>query len=267
MIRQPAVAGSFYPANQSELSALVDSMLQQESEVHITKGIIVPHAGYVYSGSVAGKVFGQTKIPKRVIIIGPNHSGVGANIAVSGADSWATPLGNIPISTNLRNELLAAISAAVIDDQAHRSEHSIEVMLPFLLKKQPELEILPISLSQLSLAACLQFGSAIAAIIKQQNNEVLLLASTDMNHFASAEQSKELDFMAINAMTSYDPQRLYQVVRENRISMCGVLPTITVMQAAHDLGATDCKLINYAHSGQVNGDNNRVVGYAGLVLN
>ncbi|MEA3543884.1 MAG: AmmeMemoRadiSam system protein B [Thermodesulfobacteriota bacterium] len=266
MQRQPAVAGSFYPANREELSTQVDSFLNSGTEARKVKGLIVPHAGYVYSGAVAGEVFGLASIPKQVVLIGPNHHGVGDSIAVSGADSWETPLGNIPIATTLRDQLVAGITPLTIDDQAHKFEHSLEVMLPFLLRRQPELQIVPISLGRLSLADCLQLGSSLAEELKHWKNEALLLASTDMNHFSSAERSEKLDFMAIDAMTDYDPQRLYQVVGENQISMCGVLPTVTVMQAANDLGARECRLIRYAHSGQVNGDNSRVVGYAGLIL-
>ncbi|MCD6581034.1 MAG: AmmeMemoRadiSam system protein B [Desulfuromusa sp.] len=266
MIRQPAVAGSFYPANPEELSVQLDSFLNTEHKSRNVKGLIVPHAGYIYSGAVAGEVFAAADIPQQVILIGPNHHGTGENIAVSGADSWATPLGEIPVATALRDQMVNDIPALSIDDQAHRYEHSLEVMLPFLLRRQPELEIVPIVLGHLSLTDCLQFGTALARTLKNWKKEVLLLASTDMNHFSSAAISEKLDFMAIEAMTAYEPQRLFQVVRENQISMCGVLPTVAVMQAAHDLGARECQLVRYAHSGQVNGDNSSVVGYAGLIL-
>ena len=266
MIRQPAVAGSFYPANPEELAAQLDSFLNVGSEPSKAKGLIVPHAGYIYSGAVAGEVFATAEIPRQVVLIGPKHHSAGANIAVSGADSWITPLGDIPIATALRDQLVTNISALSVDDQAHKYEHSLEVMLPFLLRRQPELQIVPIALGQLSLTGCLQLGTSLAQTLKNWKDEVLLLASTDMNHFSSAEISEKLDFMAIDAMRAYDPQRLYQVVRENQISMCGVLPTVTVMQAAHELGARECRLVRYAHSGQVNGDYNSVVGYAGLTL-
>lgn len=266
MIRQPAVAGSFYPANPEELLVQLDSFLSTRHESRKVKGLIVPHAGYIYSGAVAGEVFAMAEIPKQVVLIGPNHHGTGENIAVSGADSWATPLGDVPVATVLRDQIVNDIPVLSIDDQAHRYEHSLEVMLPFLLRRQPELQIVPIVLGQLSLSDCLQLGTALAQTLKTWEKEVLLLASTDMNHFSSAETSEKLDSMAINAMTAYDLQRLYQVVRENQISMCGVLPTVTVMQAAHDLGARECQLVRYAHSGQVNGDNSSVVGYAGLIL-
>ena len=266
MIRRPAVAGSFYPANPKELSTQLDSLLKVETEASNVRGIVVPHAGYVYSGAVAGEVFAAAEIPKQVILIGPKHYAAGANIAVSGANAWATPLGTVPIAAALRDQLVDNIIALTVDDQAHSEEHSLEVMLPFLLRRQPDLQIVPIALGQLSLTDCLQLGAEIGQVVKNWKEDVLFLASTDMNHFSSAKLSKKLDFLAIDAMLAYDLQRLYRVVRENRISMCGVLPTIVVMKAAYALGARKCQLIRYAHSGQVNGDNSRVVGYAGLTL-
>jgi AmmeMemoRadiSam system protein B len=266
MNRQAAVAGQFYPADRDELTSQLDSLLlAREKPIKVT-GLIVPHAGYIYSGAVAGEVFASVEILQQVILIGPNHHGRGENIAVSGVDSWVTPLGDIPVATTLRDRLVQQIDALSIDDRAHQDEHSLEVMLPFLFHRQPQLQIVPIVLGQLTLADCLELGHEIARVVQHAAGEVLLLASTDMNHFSTAEISEQLDFMAIDAMTAYDPQRLYRVVRDNQISMCGVLPTIVVMQAAYDLGARKCQLIRYAHSGQVNGDNRRVVGYAGLTL-
>jgi len=266
MIRQPAAAGSFYSANPVELSAQVDSLLKIDCDTERVKGLIVPHAGYIYSGAVAGEVFARAEIPKQVILLGPNHHGCGENISVSGADAWATPLGNISVAVTLRDHLMSSIPEFSVDDLAHKYEHSLEVMLPFLMRCQTELKIVPISLGHLSLADCLHLGTALADTLKGWKDEVLLLASTDMNHFSTAARSEELDHMAINEMIDYNPQGLYQVVRDNRISMCGVLPAVIVMQAAQKLGARKCQLVRYAHSGQVNGDNSRVVGYAGFTL-
>ena len=266
MIRQPAVAGSFYPADSRSLLSQLDRLMPTSVKVHKVKGLIVPHAGYVYSGAVAGQVIAEAEIPEHVILLGPNHYGAGHAIATSGADAWETPLGAVAIASMLRDRLMTEIPELFIDDRAHEQEHSLEVMLPFLLKRQPRLKIVPIALGHLSLENCLQLGSSLAAVIKALNLDVLLLASSDMNHFSSAEVTEDLDSLAIEAMTAYDPQRLYRVVTDNRISMCGVLPAITVMQAARDLGAETCQLVSYSHSGKINGDNSRVVGYAGLSI-
>jgi len=266
MIRQPAVAGSFYPSDSGKLSTQITSYLHAGNEPQKVVALVAPHAGYVYSGGVAGEIFAAAEIPRKVILIGPNHRGAGENLAVSGADSWETPLGTIPVASVLREQLVKDVFPLVVDDTAHQYEHSLEVMLPFLQRRQPELEIVPILVGQLSLTESLQLGSAISQMLTHDNEEVLLVASSDMNHFVTAERTQQLDFMAIEAMEKYDLQRLYHVVREKHISMCGVLPVIIVMQAAHGLGARKCQLLRYAHSGQVNGDNDRVVGYAGLMI-
>ncbi len=266
MIRQPAVAGSFYPADVNELSRQLASLLDSAQAPQPATGVIVPHAGYVYSGAVAGKLLAQTKIPPTLLMFGPNHYGLGDDIACSAADAWETPLGTVPIATGLRRKLCEQIPQIRQDERAHLQEHSLEVMLPLLQKLQPGLQVVPIALRSLSLADCLQLGSAVAAILQDLEEEVLLLASSDMNHFLDADRTQQLDHLAIDAMTAFDPERLFNTVTENRISMCGVLPAVVVLQAAKECGAKQCRLVCYAHSGQINGDNSRVVGYAGLTI-
>ena len=265
MIRQPAVAGSFYPADSVQLNRDLDQLLRSEFAPQTAKAIIVPHAGYIYSGAVAGEVIAATRIPQTVVLLGPNHHGYGQDVAVSGADRWATPLGEVPIATELRQRFCDEIDTVVEDDRAHLQEHSLEVMLPLLLRQRPDVQIVPISLRALSYPSAATLGLKLSKVIAGYD-DVLLLASSDMSHFLDAETTEKLDFMAISTMTDFDPQALYQTVTENRISMCGVLPAVVVMHAAKELGATTCKLVRYAHSGQVNGDNNRVVGYASLMI-
>jgi len=266
MIRQPAVAGSFYPAGQRELSDQLTSLLPVEKPVSEATAIIVPHAGYIYSGAVAGEVIGGTQIPETVLLLGPNHHGAGPKASVSSVDGWLTPLGKVPLATELRDHLCRQIDLLTLDDSAHLDEHSLEVMLPFLQRLQPRLQIVPISLQSLSLADCLSLGNSLGTVLRDWPAKVLLLASSDMNHFLDAENTRRLDNLAIEAMTAFNPSALYETVRENRISMCGVLPAVTAMQAAKGLGAGQCRLIRYAHSGQINHDNSRVVGYAGLSI-
>lgn len=266
MIRQAAVAGSFYPSDADRLNHELDQLLSSDAVPGPAKAIIVPHAGYVYSGPVAGELIASTLIPKTVVLLGPNHQGLGHNVAVTEADSWATPLGNVPVAEHLREQLCNNISELVADERAHQFEHSLEVMLPLLFRCQPELQIVPISLRSLRYEDAARLGASLAQVLNQFGEDVLLLASSDMNHFLDAATTEKLDFMAISKMTDFDPQALYRTVTENQISMCGVLPAVVVMHAAKELGATSCKLVRYAHSGQVNGDNKRVVGYAALTI-
>jgi len=266
MVRQPAVAGSFYPADQKELADLMEGYLDREGPVRPVRGAIVPHAGYIYSGKVAGRVFSQIQIPQHVLLLGPNHHGLGPRVAMSGVAAWQTPLGEVVVDQQLSRALAERIPAIEIDDRAHSYEHSLEVMLPFLQTLVPQVRIVPISLRQLSLADCLSLGNEIAEAVSAFPHEVLMVASSDMNHFLPAVENEKLDRLAIEAMTAYDPRGLYQVVMDKGISMCGVFGAVIVMAAARQLGASRCELLDYAHSGQVNGDNSRVVGYAGLVL-
>ncbi|MBN1958869.1 MAG: AmmeMemoRadiSam system protein B [Desulfuromonadales bacterium] len=266
MVRQPVVAGQFYPRDEGELSRQVENLLVPSSAPQKVRAIIVPHAGYVYSGAVAGKVFAQTDIPAQVLLLGPNHHGRGARMALSSADAWRTPLGDVPVAAALRAHLCERIPRLEMDETAHEYEHSLEVMLPFLIKLRPDLEIVPIALRALSLSECLTLGTQIAEALKSWDAEVLMLASSDMNHFSSAETTEKLDSLAISAMTDYAPERLYRVVYERHISMCGVLPAVTVLQAARESGATSCRLLCYSHSGRVNHDLSSVVGYAGLSI-
>ena len=266
MIRQPAVAGSFYPADATQLTLTLEQLLGTDQPPRSAKAIIVPHAGYIYSGAVAGELIAATRIPRTLVLLGPNHHGTGHDVAVSGADYWATPLGDVPVAAELRAQLVSAVPDLIADERAHRAEHSLEVMLPFLLHCQPELQIVPIALRSLNYEQAAQLGNSLATVLQQQEEEILLLASSDMNHFSDAATTERLDSLAIKAMTAFDPQALYQTVVANRISMCGLLPAVVVMHAAKALGASSCRLVRYAHSGQINGDNRRVVGYAALTI-
>ncbi len=266
MIRDAAVAGSFYPHNEEELNHLLDQFISGDKDRHTVHGIIVPHAGYIYSGSVAGDVFARVEIPSRVILLGPNHHGAGPDISVSGAEAWTVPGGDVPVNQLLVDQVIQACANVVVDNQAHQFEHSLEVMLPFLTKINPAVEIVPLSLRGLSFAQCCALGEQLASVINGNKEEILLLASTDMNHFLAADDNEKLDRLAIDAMTAYDPQTLYETVISQRIGMCGFHAVVAVMVAVRLLGSASCKLINYAHSGMVNGDNRRVVGYAGLIL-
>lgn len=266
MIRASAVAGQFYSADPQQLKQQVETFLSGAETRHEAIGVILPHAGYVYSGSVAGRVLAETMIPRQVILCGPNHRGAGAPAAVSGASAWASPLGDVPVASELRDRLLDTIEPLQVDDLAHQFEHSLEVMLPFLQLSRPGVEIVPLALGHLSLKQCLQLGCELGRALVDWDQPVLLLASSDMHHFSSAEVTERLDAEAIERMTTFDIEGLYRTVQEQQISMCGVLPAVVVMTAARELGASRCRLVDYSHSGRVNGDYSSVVGYAGLSI-
>ena len=264
MVRKPVVAGQFYPAAEADLTETINSFMAADTEQKSAIGIISPHAGYMYSGSVAGKTISTAEIPENVIILGPNHHGRGHEAAVYSSGSWLTPLGQVPIATGLADKVLAECRMVAPDTLAHMFEHSLEVQVPFLQFAQPSLQILPICISHLSVTALLEFGECLAKALSSVAPRPLLLASSDMTHYESGEVARKKDFMALEKVLDLDPAGLYDVVRENRISMCGVMPTVVMLQASLALGAKEAELIAYSNSGDVTGDQSEVVGYAGV---
>lgn len=266
MVRQPAVAGAFYPQDKGELIAQLERMIPQQRETRACLGVISPHAGYVYSGSIAGRLFAETRLPCQVLILGPNHQGLGSDIALYAEGSWQTPLGQVPIAADLAAHLLSSCPQLRTDPAAHRFEHSIEVQIPLLQYLQPALQIVPICLGSGQLDDWLALGTAIGSALNNWPEEVLIVASSDMNHFLTAVETERRDRLAIDAVLALDPVLLWQTVREHRISMCGMIPALVMLQAALQRGASVCELVHYGHSGEVNGDMSRVVGYAALAV-
>ncbi|WP_028583301.1 AmmeMemoRadiSam system protein B [Desulfogranum mediterraneum] len=267
MLRQPAAADRFYPGDPARLEQALGQLIPQVPEKvrRPAKAIILPHAGYVYSGATAGLTVAQVTVPESVVILGPNHYGQGAELALSAAD-WSMPLGEVPRDRPLSERLLAASSAIVSDDLAHEREHSLEVQVPFLQAQQPDLRLVALAVSQVSYGLCRQVGQELAKAIQDHGEPVLMVASTDMTHYKPRAQASEQDRLAIERMLAFDPEGLYRVVGERGITMCGVLPTTIVLLAAKELGASKVELVHYTDSGEVSGDTDQVVGYAGLIV-
>lgn len=270
MVRNPLVAGQFYPADAGQLKALLDELLgahiKEKDERKPALLAIVPHAGYIYSGALAGRVFAELLIPEHVLLIGPNHSGRGANAALAGYDAWKTPLGLVPRNEELDSLLLKNCRSLKTDNQAHDYEHSLEVELPFLQKLQPLLKISALSLGRLSWPQMEELATGVADSIKELGRPVLTVASTDMSHYLPAQTTMAQDELALEKIMALDARGLYEVVRGRNISMCGVLAVALGLLAALKLGAVEARMIGYSHSGQANGDNQRVVGYAGALV-
>lgn len=266
MIRQPAVAGQFYPGTPKDLDRTVRSLTRDVPEKVRARGIVVPHAGYVYSGAVAGEVFSSVEIPVRNIVFCPNHTGAGADAAIMSRGSWRMPWGDVPIDEPLASRLLASSLLLTEDVKAHGREHSLEVQLPFLRRFRESFRFVPIALGRLSVADCRSLGEDVANALRDDPDPPLLIASSDMTHYESDAAAKKKDQRAIAKILALDPEGLYDTVRSERITMCGVIPTTVVLFAALSLGATEARLIRYATSGDVSGDRNQVVGYAGLAI-
>jgi AmmeMemoRadiSam system protein B len=220
----------------------------------------------MYSGHVAGAVFARLQIPTRVVLLCPNHTGVGRALAVMSEGEWETPLGNVPIDTDLAESLKERFLALQEDSAAHRAEHAAEVELPFLLLRQPDLTFVPIALGTGQFEPLQQLGEAIAEVIAAGKEDVLIVASSDMNHYESDAVTRVKDHRAIERMLSLDARGLYDVVTQQDISMCGFGPAIAMLTAASRLGAKSAELVRYATSGDVSGDREMVVGYAGIVV-
>ena len=265
MTRPPAVAGQFYPGRKPTLESMLADMIPPKAAApEASIGVMSPHAGYIYSGHVAGATLAEVLVPNEVIILGPNHHGHGHAAALYAQGAWETPLGDVMIARALCSQILKNCPFVASDTVAHRFEHSLEVQVPFLQKLKRAVTIAPICLGHLPLEVLLTLGDGLAETIKASATPVLIVASTDMTHYESGETARVKDFKALDRVFDLDPVGLYEVVRENRISMCGVLPVVVMLRAAVALGASHADLVEYRNSGDVTGDQAEVVGYAGV---
>lgn len=266
-LRHPAVAGRFYPGDSDDLRAEARGYLSQTTEKPVKAiGCIAPHAGYMYSGHVAGAVFAHIEIPERCVVMCPNHTGMGRALAVMSEGAWETPLGEVPIDTELARALKRQFPALQEDSAAHRAEHGAEVELPFLQLRQSKLRFLPIALGTAQFEPLAELGKALAEVILAQGEPVLIVASSDMNHYESDAVTRAKDHRAIERILSLDPRGLFEVVTQQNISMCGFGPAVVMLTAARQLGAKSAELVKYATSGDVSGDRDMVVGYAGVAV-
>jgi MEMO1 family protein len=266
MNRPPAVAGRFYPSDQRELAKQVDEFARSGPEKVRARGCVVPHAGYMYSGHVAGAVYSLLDIPPQCILLGPRHFPRGESLAILSAGTWQTPFGEAKIDSALAAEIALAFPRLREDAVAHEREHSLEVQLPFLLRLVKGFRFVPIVLGTDRYAVLEELGQAIARVVVQQAEPVLVIASSDMNHYESDAITRVKDERAIARVLALDPRGLYDTVRSEEISMCGYAATVAMLIAVRELGAKYSELVRYATSGDVTGDRDEVVGYAGMIL-
>jgi len=267
MIRQPAVSGRFYPAQPDELVRTVQAFLEPTGSRQKAIGLVVPHAGYVYSGHVAGAVYSRVNLPARIIVLCPNHTGRGTPLSTMKSGSWRTPLGEMPIDEELSEALLSADPYLQDEIEAHKFEHGIEVQLPFLQQRgEPASRFVPITIGTGSLQRLQELGNAIGQAIKRIAPDALIIASSDMNHYESDAVTRIKDRKAIDRILAMEPEGLFDVVRRENISMCGYGPTVAMLTAAKLLGGSKAELVKYATSGDVSLDFDHVVGYAGIIV-
>jgi len=266
MIRQAAVAGQFYPGRPGELREMIRKMTDAKADRKEVIGVVSPHAGFVYSGPVAGAVFSSIKLTDTVIIIGPNHRGLGKPLSITTSGSWETPLGEVQIDSGLAKAILSSSTGLEEDTLAHRYEHSLEVQVPFLQYFKPDVKVVPIVLAQASPQVFQGIGRAIAGTLKSRGEAAVIVASSDMTHYEPHESAKAKDKMAIEAILSLDVEELVRRIGKYDISMCGYAPVISLIAAALEMKAGKAELVKYQTSGDTSGDYTSVVGYAGIVI-
>jgi len=264
--RAPAVAGQFYHGTASKLTAQVEQYVNKNTKREKAIGVVSPHAGLVYSGPVAGAVFSAIEFPETFVLLGPNHTGLGAKISLMESGQWEIPTGTFLIDEGISFKIAKSVPFVDKDSRGHMFEHSLEVQLPFIAYFSPSVKIVPISILTASVEECRILGEAIAAAVTSAGNSVVIVASSDMSHYLPDSVAREKDARAIRKILDLDPEGLFGTVVSEKISMCGYLPVTTMLFAAKALGAQSAKLIGYATSGEVSGDYDRVVGYAGIAV-
>ncbi|PYU21502.1 MAG: AmmeMemoRadiSam system protein B [Acidobacteria bacterium] len=267
MLRLPAVAGRFYPGDPAELARQIAVLAGSPEEASRPAiACLVPHAGYRYSGHVAGAVYARLRLPRRFLLLGPRHFSRGKAQAVLSNGAWQTPLGRAEIDSELARELKAAYPQLCEDAVAHQAEHALEVQLPFLQYLSGDFRFVPIALGPTDYVQLESLGHAIAEVLRQQSDSVLMIASSDMNHYESDEITRRKDRAALERVLELDAHGLFDTVRREGISMCGFGPVVSVLTAARLLGAARATLVRYATSGDITGDLREVVGYAGVIV-
>jgi hypothetical protein len=265
--RQPVVAGQFYPADKVKLKTYIQHVTKNPSKPPApAKGCILPHAGYVYSGGVAGATLATLKLPQRIVILCPNHTGLGTPLSILSQGSWRTPLGESRVDTELAEALKKQFPLLQEDGMAHEQEHAIEVQLPFFQVLVQDFTFVPIVVGTAQVEVLSALGVVLAKVLSALAPEALIVASSDMNHYESDEVTRRKDAMALEKILLLAPEELLHVTQKEGITMCGVAPAAVMLTAAKRLGATHAELIQYATSGDAFNDRARVVGYAGVTV-
>ncbi len=264
MVRKPAVAGLFYPSDRKELKELINTLCGEEpAEKLEVKAILVPHAGYIYSGRTACDVYKRVVIPKRIVLLGTNHTGRGEPISVYSGEAWETPFGFLEIDRDLREKILD-YPLVQAEESAHVYEHSLEVQMPFLQRYGKNPKILPMVISHLNYETAKEFGNFLGKVLVNEN--ALVVISSDMSHYIDAQEAKLKDDMLISAMERLATDELYYKAIQYGITMCGFVPAVVGIEAAKVLGAKRGLVIDYSNSGETTGDFTKVVAYLGMVF-
>ena len=267
MLRLAAVSGRFYPSDPAELAAQVEQYSGIDSSVKkgAARACLVPHAGYMYSGHVAGAVFSRIALPQKIVILGVRHFPRGEPVAILSDGAWRTPLGDASIDALMAKALTSECPLFREDHLAHSAEHSLEVQIPFLQVLAPGFTFVPIALGTVRFEDLVSVGQALARVLAA-TPDALLLTTSDLNHYENDETTRRKDRKAIEELLALDARGLYDTCRNEHISMCGLGPAVAMLTALRALNTTHAELVRYATSADVSGDTSAVVGYAGLIF-
>jgi len=265
MVRDPAAAGYFYPGTKAALRRDVERYLSEVSDKIKAIGIMSPHAGYPYSGPVAGATLSSVELKDTCIIMGPNHTGEGKPFSIMTQGVWRLPSGDCEIDSVLAKSILVNSDHLEEDEAAHRREHSVEVQIPFLQALKSGIKIVPIVIADAGLEVYRSIGKSIAKSLKEKY-AAMIIASSDLTHYEPYDAAVRKDKKAMDAVLNLDEAGLLKVIREHDISMCGCAPVCVMLSAAKELGAAKAKMIKYSTSGETTGDYTSVVGYGGIVV-
>lgn len=266
MKRSAAVAGQFYHGSASRLAKQVEQYAHTDLKKEDAVGVMVPHAGLIYSGAVAGAVYSSINFPQTFLLLGPNHTGLGTRISMMDEGEWEIPTGTFMIDKKLSNRIALHCDTVQRDPQAHIFEHSLEVQLPFLAYFKRDVKIVPIALLSASLDDCRDLAKGIARAVREIDYSIIIVASSDMSHFLPDTRARQKDKLALDAILDMNPEGLYSTVLREKISMCGYLPATVMLFASKFLGAKTARIVQYMTSGEISGDYDSVVGYAGIIV-
>lgn len=266
MIRNPAVAGQFYPGTKAGLRREIEKYIVKGAEKIKAIGVVSPHAGYIYSGGVAGATLSSVELAGTCIVMGPNHKGKGRPFSIMTEGVWKLPSGDCEIDEKLAKDILSNSDYLEEDEAAQRDEHSVEVQVPFLQALKENVKIVPLVLADAELEIYRNIGKTIAESIKKSGNPATIIASSDLTHYEPHEVAKQKDEKAIEAIVSLDEEALIRAIEKYGISMCGYAPVCVMLAASKELGAKKARLVKYQTSGDTTGDYNAVVGYGGIII-
>jgi AmmeMemoRadiSam system protein B len=264
-MRQPAVAGQFYPLRpeylEKELDRCFEGLEIRERDVI---GAVCPHAGYVYSGKVAAHVYASLPKADTYVILGPNHTGHGSALSMS-RDTWKTPLGSVEVDVDLADRILGSIID--MDELGHKYEHSIEVQLPFLQYRfGSDFRILPICMGMQDEETAVEVGDIIGRLVSDNGKRVVFIASSDFTHYQPAKLAREIDNEVIGPILNLDVRGMYDLLYRRNASVCGYGTIAAMLTASKIVGGSRATLLNYSNSGEISGDLNAVVGYAAIIV-